>query len=1351
MTTKSFDFNLLGYQIIEKIAQNPKTTVYRALVDGLELGTDDSTVVIKLLSSRYPTAQDLVNFCNQYNISKSLDLPGVVRVSSLKEFDTPSQRIYALVMEDFGGISLEQYAQAQALPLQDVLKMAIELADTLHALGQQRIVHKDIKPSNILINPNTQQVKLIDFGIASRLPLEISEILAPRCLEGTLAYISPEQTGRMNRGIDCRTDFYALGVTLYQLLTGKLPFEAADPLELIYCHLSWMAVPAHRIDPEIPIVVSQIVARLMAKNAENRYQSALGLKFDLMECLSQLKQAGSIAEFKIGQRDLSDRFIISDRLYGREIEVQALLNSFERVSQGQAELILIVGSAGIGKTAVINEIHKPIVRKCGYFIKGKYDQFDRNIPFSALIQSFRDLIGQMLSESGAQLAEWKSQILAAVGKNGGVLLAVIPELAQIIGEQPPVAELVGTAIQERFNLLLQKFIGVFATAAHPLTIFLDDLQWADSASLRSIELLLSGTGYLLLLGAYRDNEVSPAHPLMLTLQQLQKAERIISTIILAPLTIEDTSQLITDTLYCNLNIAQPLAVSIDLYTKGNPFFTTQFLKSLYNDGEIKFNPDGYWECDLTRIQSLATTDDVVKFMADRLQKLPNKTQHILKLAACIGDRFDLATLAIVSEQSQLMVATALWQGLQSGLILPTSQIYKFFQPSTSRSSELETTNSFPQSAALQISIGELSISWNLNSPNSLRSTPSAQLADLNSTYRFLHDRVQQAAYTLIPQQQKRHTHLQIARLLSANTPNLYQSDRLLEIVNHYNLVMDLQPEMAIDLMDELAEHQHLAKLNLLAAQKARAATAYAAAFSYAQIGVKILGSIGWQTAYQLTLNLHEILAEAAFLNGNLATVLIWTQAVLDRAKTPLDRVKTYEIIIQFHILQKQYQKAIDRGLEILRQLGIKLSSQPSKLSLMSELAKTKIGIWGKSNAELLAVPETVDPAHTAPLRILESLMTPAFFVSEELMVVLATTGIHLTLRHGNTAWTASFYGTYAIVLASLEELNQSYQIGEMANVLSNRFGNLTMTAKIKAAWPWFSQLWQEDFRAGIPIVDESITMAMESGNLTFMGIGAYTSILIRFYAGIPLDEIADRIKEVEPIIVQSKDESSQQLLRIERQRIANLRHTSSTPHHLLGSERDEQMEISKWQQNNEVSSLSSIYGAKKILAYIFDDIPAALSYADALLACPTSGIAKACIFDALTRLAVYPQSSDRVKTQLLKQVTDTQSKLAKRAKLMPGNFQHKYDLVTAEKCRVLGDFSQAIELYDRAITGAKTSLFLHEEAIANECTAKFYLARNQTGIAASYLRSAYYCYTQWGANAKTDDLERRYPELLNIG
>ncbi|MFZ4558324.1 MAG: ATP-binding protein, partial [Pseudanabaena sp.] len=587
---------IVGYSIVEQLYLGSRTAVYRAV----QMATQ-SPVVIKILRKEYPSFGELVQFRNQYTITKNLPISVIVQPLSLE----PLGSGYALVTEDWGGVALSRYIKHQELELTDVLEIGIQIADILHELIQHRVVHKDIKPANILIQPETKQVRLIDFSIASLLPKETQEIQSPNILEGTLAYIAPELTGRMNRGIDYRADFYSLGVTLYQLLTGTLPFESADPLELMHSHIAKTAIPADQVNSKVPEMVSEIVTKLMSKNAEERYQSALGLKHDLEQCLTQWKTTGEIAEFELGQRDLSDRFLIPEKLYGREAEVEQLLEAFERVAEGASELMLVAGFSGIGKTAVINEVHKPIVRQRGYFIKGKFDQFNRNIPLSAFVQALRDLIGQLLSESDVDLENWRVKILEAVSDNGQVLIEVIPELEQMIGKQPPVPELSGSAAQNRFNLLFQKFIEVFTTAEHPLVVFLDDLQWADLASLQLIKLLMNDKGYLLMLGAYRDNEVSPVHPFILTVEEIRKANAIVNTITLTPLDLADTNHLVADTLNCSRELAQPLTELIDRKTKGNPFFTTQFLKALHEDGHIFFDRDRrYWECDIAQVNAL---------------------------------------------------------------------------------------------------------------------------------------------------------------------------------------------------------------------------------------------------------------------------------------------------------------------------------------------------------------------------------------------------------------------------------------------------------------------------------------------------------------------------------------------------------------------------------------------------------------------------------------------------------------------------------------------------------------------------------------------------------------------------
>jgi PAS domain S-box-containing protein len=1287
MTRASAHLHLPGYELLEKIHHHSKSIVYRATQELVGAEANSRPVIIKLLAAEYPSYQDLINFRHQYTIAKDLDLPGTVQIYSLEEHD----RGYAIVMEDFGGIPLDQYL-AQ-LSLTDILEIGIQLTITLQSLGQRRIIHKDIKPANILIHPVTKQVKLIDFSIASLLPHETQELVSPRLLEGTLAYISPEQTGRMNRGIDYRSDFYSLGVTLYELLTGQQPFITVDPLELVHCHLAKIALLVSEVKPEIPIVVSQIVAKLMAKNAEDRYQSALGLQRDLEKCLAQWQATITIDEFALGQQDLSDRFAIPEKLYGRYTEVQTLLEAFARVSQGRTEMMLVAGFSGIGKTVVVNEVHKPISRQQGYFIKGKYDQFNRSLPLSAFCQAFQDLLGQLLSESDTQLDTWKSKILAAVGENGQILIEVIPTLEKIIGSQPPNAELAGSAAQQRFNLIFQNFIEVFATAEHPLVIFLDDLQWADSASLQLIKLLIEGKGYLLLLGAYRDNEVSIAHPLMLTIEELKQSQTSIQTITLSPLNFQDTNQLVADTLHCSIELAQPLSTLIDRKTQGNPFFTTQFLKSLQADGEITFNRAGYWECDIAHVQSLSLTNDVLELMVTQLQKLPIEAQEILKLAACIGNQFDLETLAIVSEQSQQSVSKALWLGLQTGLILPTSQVYKFFQSNSSQPIDAEQ----------------------LVSPR----------------YRFLHDRVQQAAYSLIPADRKQHTHLQIGRLLLANHPTAQQTAKLFTIVNHFN--------ESIALIQDVTEQQLLAKLNLEAARKAKVATAYYAAFNYAQIGSELLGPIGWQTQYQITLALYETLAETAFLQGDLDAVPILVHLVLDRAKTVLDRLKVYEIIIQLHTIQKEYQRAIGSALEILQQLGVNLSPHPKRLELIQELIKTKVALRGQNPEKLGSLGEMVLPEQAAILRIMDLLQMPAYLSSPKLMVVLATVGVRITLQHGNSPWAASFYTYYSMILSSLGELEKSYQFGQLAIMLADRYGDLFITAKVKVIVPWFSQPWRKDLRSSIPVMDESLRAAMDSGNLTFMGISTGMSMLTRFFAGISLDEIGDRMSDLQEVVIQSKDSSSQQYFDLLLQTIQQLR--GKSPINL-----------------NEVSGqekpfLSTMYGFQTYVAYLLSDIPTALSYADTQLryeSPETTGMTKIHIwlFDALTRLAAYPQSDSATKKQLLQRVTVLQKNLLTRAKLMPGNFQHKCDLIEAEKCRVLGKFTAAMDLYELAISGAKAHKYLQEEALANELAAKFYLEWGKEKIAAVYLEEAYHCYARWGATAKTDRLVQRYPQLV---
>ncbi|MGB3512318.1 MAG: AAA family ATPase [Microcoleaceae cyanobacterium] len=1270
---------LPGYQITQKLYEGTRTLVYRGIRD-----SDSQTVVLKFLRNEYPTFNELLHFRNQYTITKNLNLPGVVKSLSLETYGNG----YALVMEDTGAISLDKY---DSLDLTTCLKIAIQIADILHKLYQNRIIHKDIKPANLLIHPQTQQVKLIDFSIASVLPFETTEIQNPNLLEGTLAYISPEQTGRMNRGIDYRSDFYSLGVMFFEMLNGKLPFDATDPMELIHCHL---VKKPQMIDSQIPTPVVNMIHKLMAKNAEDRYQNALGLKYDLEKCLAQWEKVGKIETFELGERDVSDRFLIPEKLYGREKEVQALLDTFERVADGGTEMMLVAGFSGIGKTAVVNEVHKPIVRQRGYFIKGKFDQFQRNIPFSAFVQAFRELMGQLLSESDIKLDEWKANILNAVGENGQVIIEVIPELEKIIGEQPSVPELSGSAAQNRFNLLFQKFIQVFALQSHPLVIFIDDLQWADTASLKLMQLLMDGgeTGYLLLLGAYRDNEVFPAHPLMLSLDEIAKSGATLNTITLAPLSKTDLNYLVTDTLSCKGEFALPLTELVYEKTKGNPFFATQFLKGLQEDGWISFNFDvGYWQCDMTRVRELTLTDDVVEFMASRLHKLPEKTQSILKLAACIGNQFDLTTLAIVCEQSSMAAATAIWGALKEGLVLPVSDSYKFFQEINYQEQE--------QSENVWVS------------------------------YKFLHDRVQQAAYSLIDGKLKPETHLKIGRLLLSNLSVLEIEERIFDLTNQLN--------MGHSLIGDRLEKDELARLNLMAGRKAKSATAYLAAIDYLNLGIKLLED-SWERKYDLMLSLYLEVIESEYISTHFENSKDLADLALKQANSLLDRLRIHELQIQYYIAKNERKQAVELGIYALKLLNIELDG------ISPEVA----------NIEALAdLPEMTEPNQLAALRILIATVSAAVIVSPDLLVPIAFKMVNICIRFGNSKLAAYAYGFHAWMLcSSLGEIETGYRFGKLAIHLLEKFNAKEIKCKVYQQFNVFVRHRKEPLKNMKELV-EAVQSGIEVGDIEYACYAAQDYCILQFFLGQELDLSLQEQKKYLGLIRYNQQEFSLNFASPWVQLVSNLLSQSVDRCSLIGNFFDETLKIPVLQETNDHISLFPLLFIKTYLNYLFGCYELAVD--NAISAEKVQAGSNGFIYYpaylfyfSLALLACESRSTSEKRQRLFDLVNCNQKQLGCWMNDAPFTYQHKYDLVQAEYHRVLGEKLEVIELYDRAIAGAKANEYIQEEALANELAAKLYLQWGKEKVASVYMQEAYYCYARWGAKAKTDDLEKRYPNLL---
>lgn len=1338
-----------GYRIFDKIYSGSRTQVYRGV-----RSHDQKSVVLKLLLSEYPTFKELVQFRNQYTIAKNLDLPGIVKPLALENY----RNGYALVMEDNGCVSLKQKMGntegmgRNANSLKEFLNIAVQIVQALEGLIRHRIIHKDIKPDNILIHPQNGQIKIIDFSIASLLPRESQEIKNPNVLEGTLAYMSPEQTGRMNRGIDYRTDFYSLGVTFYELLTGQLPFQASDSIELVHCHIARIPTPPIELVPSIPQKVNDIVMKLMAKTAEERYQSAFGLRADLETCLQQYSENGSIQPFQLGEKDICDRFVIPEKLYGREAEVATLLAAFDRVSgreemsteisgfispvsspstiptppskinlrtaKSPIELILVAGFSGIGKTAVVNEVHKPIVRQRGYFIKGKFDQFKRDIPFSAWVQALQNLMGQLLTENAAEVQAWKVKILDALGENGQVVVEVIPELELLIGKQPEVPELEGNAAEKRFNLLFGKFIRVFATQKHPLVIFLDDLQWADSASLKLMQLLMSeaDTGYLLLIGAYRDNEVSGAHPLMLTLDEIRKTKGTVNQITLAPLDQLSINQLIADTLSCPSERAAPLAELVFTQTKGNPFFSNQFLKALYEDRLITFDAaQGGWKCDIAQVRALVLTDDVVEFMALQLQKLPINTQRVLQLAACIGNQFDLATLATVHEKSQTETAADLWKALQEGLIIPITEVYKFFQDAES----------------VQV----------------------AQSQELFVSYRFLHDRVQQAAYFLIPEQDKPSTHLKIGRLLfskgkhkgSALTVENWE-EKYFDIVNQLN--------RGVGLIDERTERDQLAQFNLIAGRKAKASTAYAAAIRYLNVGMELLEAQGWQRQYDLTLALHDEAAEAAYLSGDFKEMERLAEVVRNSATTLVDKVKTYEVNIQANIAQNKILEAVNIALQVLKLLGVEFPQKPSQLDIQYGLEEITSNLASQPISDLIDLPKMTDPVTLAAMRLLSSIFSASFIAVPELMPLIVFKQVVLSAQYGNTSLSAFAYVNYGLILCGIVgDIETGYQFGQLALRLLDKLQAKELKTKVVTVFHATVGIWKEHVRASLPAFRAAYSNGLETGDLEFSSNCAYLYSFHSSFAGKQLASLEPEMAAYSEVLAQLKQETYLNYNKIHRQAVLNLIKKTEDPCRLMGESYHEETMLPIHQQANDRYAICSLSINKLRLYCLFGKAHLAVktaTFTEPFLdgATATLLIPLFYFYDSLARLAVFPEYSQTEQDELLEKVTSNQKKMQQWANHAPMNYLHKFYLVEAERHRVLGQLIEAMDGYDRAIQGAKDNEYIQEEALAYELAAKFYLAWGKDIIAQTYLTNAYYAYARWGAKAKVEDLEQCYPQLL---
>ena len=1245
-------------------------------------------VIVKVLKNEHPTYQEVEKFNSEYELTKNLDIKGISKILK-KDF---VQNKHVLFMEYIDGYPLKEFFNSQKFDLNTFLVIAKDIVTTLGEIHQHSIIHKDIKPQNILVKKEGNETKIIDFGLASKFNIKTSSSDNPESLEGTLEYISPEQTRRMNREIDYRTDFYSLGITFYHILAGKLPFETEDAMEIVHYHIAKMPPPLHEIQPTIPKVVSDIVQKLLSKNAEDRYQSAFGLAHDLEYCLQKNKEGelNKLSGFRLAEKDKTGALNIPQKLYGRDEELDILLQSFERVCQGALETVFVSGKAGVGKSALINEIHKSIRAKNGLFLFGKYDQLQRDVPYSAIIQAFNVQIDFVIAQSAAKIQVRKRIILNAVGELGGVLIDIFPNLELIIGKQPPVPKLEAQEAQNRFNYIFRNFISAISRKENPIVLFIDDFQWADSASLNLFRMLLGSKQirYLFLLGAYRTNEITGSHPFKMFIDEVVQEPIGAKDIELKPLSIEFMNLLLKETLDDAPDV-EGLGELIYSKTRGNAFFTEQFLKSIYEDKHLYYNFSlRKWQWDIHKITNLNITDNVIDLLTNKIQKLPEETQIVLKLASCIGERFTLGTLSVIYEKSPEDTICYLSDALVEGILMPEK---------TDKKNDL-----------------------------------------LNLEYKFLHNRIRQAAYSLISKDEKKPYHLSIGRIFYKNAGDAGLEAKLFDILTHFNYGKDL--------ITDPNEKKLLIDLNVEAGVRAFSSSAYEAAFNYYNTSIRLLENNSWQKKYHKSLIIYTNAIETAFLSGDFATTEQLILQTLEHAKNTLDKVRIYEIWILLYTAKQEIALAIRKGLEMLNMLGIKIKEKPSKIDILGLIVKAGIAMIGKKPEDLLEAPEMKSDIQSAIFQILQTLGIPIYLTGGNLVAVSALTQVILSIKHGNSQSSPVAYASYGIILSGvLGKVEKGYKFGELAVKLIEKYDAKKFYTRVNYLVSALIKPHKKHIREVLDPLIRISEIGLETGDVEYATFSFWTYVPYAYFAGKPLTDLRNKIQNFINTATELKREAIVTRLNIYLQLIVNLQNNSEQPYKIIGNIIDENEVLEQSYKINETGIIAHLSLPKLMVSYLFGEYEEAIKFSDILNENLNNFRSLYLVYvfyfyDSLSRLAIYKQSSKIEQKKILKRVAENQKKLSVSVKFAHKNSAHKYYLVQAELCRIKEENLEARDFYDKAINLAAKNRFVSEEAIACELAGKFYLTSNNNHLYQYYTDKAQALYSQWGADTKASQL-----------
>src|SRR5215510_5232102 len=1235
----------------------------------------------------HPTPASLQRLEHEYAVRAALDPAWAVRPLALGQH----QGRPVLVLEDPGGEPLTRLL-GRPLALPQGLRLASGLAAALGHLHGRGLIHKDVKPAHVFVNEATGQVWLMGFGIASRLPRERQAPGPPEVIAGTLAYMAPEQTGRMNRSIDARSDLYALGVTLYELLTGTLPFTAAEPLEWVHCHIARQPVPPAERCPEVPGAVSALIMKLLAKTAEERYQTAAGVEHDLRRCLAQWEAEGRIGDVPLGAHDTPDRLLLPEKLYGRAREIAILLAAFERVvTDGAPELVLVSGYAGIGKSSVVNELHKVLVPPRGLFASGKFDQYKRDIPYATLAQALQSLLRPLLGTSDAELGRWREALREALGPNGQLMVDLVPALTRILGEQPPVPALPPQDAQRRFHRVFRRFLGVFARPEHPLALFLDDLQWLDAATLALLEDLLTQTDvrHVLLIGAYRDNDVTAAHPLMRKLEAIRHAGARVQELVLAPLARDDVGRLLAEALSCAQERAASLAHLVHEKTAGNPFFAMQFLAALAEEGLLTFDHGAArWVWELTRIHAQGYTDNVVDLMIGQLSRLPVHTQQALQQLACLGNSAASDLLAMIFAEAQEALHSALQEALRSGLVFHA-----------------------------------------------------------DGAYTFLHDRVQEAAYALSPEYARAEAHLRIGRRLAAHTPPEKREEAIFEIVNQLN--------RGAALLTSRDEREQLAELSLSAGKRAKASTAYASALSYLVAGVALLADDGWERRPELIFALELHRAECEFLTGALAAAEARLTMLSSRAATTIDQATVACLRVDLYTTLDRSDRAIDVGLTYLRHLGVEWSPHPTEEDARREYERIWALLGSREIEELIDLPLMSDPISLATLDVLKNVVAPALYTDANLCSLAISRMVNLSLEHGNTDVSCAAYVELGGLIAGprFGDYDAGFRFGRLGYDLVEQRGLQRVKDRIYMLFGHLIMPWTKHVRTGRDLVRRASDVANAIGDLRLAANYSTNVITNLLAAGDPLVDVQREAEEGLQLAEKAQFGLVIDRFAVQLGLIRTLR--GLTPiFGCFNDERFDELRVERRLASDPMLARAECwYWIRKLQARFFagdyvSAVEASVAAQRLLWTSPAYfETAEAHFYSALSHAAACDAALPAQYRQHVQALTAHHRQLVAWAEHCPENFANRAALVGAEIARLEGRELDAERLYEQAIRSAREQGFVQNEGLAYELAARFYAVHGFEEFARLYLRNTRHCYLRWGADGKVRHLDTLYPHL----